>query len=114
MKTGKEIDKIKNIVKLIMSDNTLFYIHSEDVEENPQSLTWSHKKIMKKEYEAAEYDYYIYLEDDIRFSFSNFLYFIEYREKLKKFNLIPGFLRIEYNYMTNDIYWASSFLRRNT
>ena len=38
----------------------------------------------------------MYLEDDIRLSFVNFCYFLEYREVLRDTGLLPSFVRVEY------------------
>ncbi len=71
---------------------------------HPHYLTWCHREIIARNFGDegnGRYTHFIYLEDDIRLSFVNFSYFIEYREKLREAGLIPSFLRVEYNKFLN-------------
>jgi len=61
-------------------------------------LAWEHKKLMKPLFlENTKYDYFLYLEDDMAFTFENFLYFINCYPSLQPFGVIPSFLRVEYS-----------------
>ena len=66
---------------------------------DPWALTWCHKYLIPERFISApsSYSHFIYLEDDILFSFDNFCYFTRYRETLRNFGLIPSFQRVEYN-----------------
>ena len=61
---------------------------------------------MKKFFLDKSITHFIYLEDDIYFSKKNFSYWLQSRAILKKFNLIPGFLRTEINKKNKKIYAA--------
>lgn len=66
-------------------------------------LTWEHKPAIKDEFvQSGIYSHFIYLEDDEELTFDNFLYFLEYRERLRSKNLLPAFLRVEYHKGLND------------
>jgi len=67
---------------------------------HPFDLTWCHKEIIASEFlrePNSQYTHFIYLEDDMRINFSNFCYFMHYRDILRKDGLIPSFLRVEYS-----------------
>ena len=71
---------------------------------HPHYLTWRHREIIANEFlrdNEGRYTHFIYLEDDIRLSFVNFEYFVEFREKLRDAGLLPSFLRVEYNRVLN-------------
>jgi hypothetical protein len=80
---------------------------------NPWNLTWCHKPIIATEFvdgNHGRYTHFIYLENDIRLSFVNFCYFLEYRERLRGFGLLPAFVRVEYSanlggFVTSDVFW---------
>jgi hypothetical protein len=80
---------------------------------HPFDLTWCHKAIIAEEFAAGEharYTHFIYLEDDIRLSFVNFCYFLEFREILRSFGLLPSFVRVEYStnvegFVASDAFW---------
>ena len=50
---------------------------------------------MKNAFKNKSYTHFLYLEDDICINKKNFLYWYNSRKFLKKFNLIPGFIRTE-------------------
>jgi hypothetical protein len=80
---------------------------------HPFDLTWCHKTIISKEFvdgNHGRYTHFIYLEDDIRLSFANFCYFVEFREILRSFGLLPSFVRVECSapvggYVASDAFW---------
>ena len=52
----------------------------------------------------------MYFEDDIRLSFENFCYFVEFREHLRRSGLLPAFVRMEYSsaltgFVASDAFW---------
>ena len=75
-------------------------IRNHDYLAHPFNLTWSHRAIVAREFvknNGGRYTHFIYLEDDIRLTFINFCYFVEYRETLRDVGLLPSFLRVEYS-----------------
>jgi hypothetical protein len=75
-------------------------IASFKVNGSPYNLTWSHKEILMREFHEnndGAYTHFIYAEDDIRITFQNFCYFVEYRQFLETHGLIPSFLRVEFS-----------------
>ena len=77
-----------------------FSIRSYEYLAHPHYLTWRHREIVASEFAGGNdgrYTHFIYLEDDIRLSFANFSYFVEYREILRESGLLPSFLRVEFN-----------------
>jgi hypothetical protein len=80
---------------------------------HPFDLTWCHKTIVSEEFakgNQGRYTHFIYLEDDIELTFTNFCYFVEYREILRNFGLLPAFVRVEYSaalggFVASDAFW---------
>ena len=66
-----------------------------DVSKDPFSLTWKHKELWI-EYQN-DYTHFIYMEDDLGFEYSNFQYWLEFRERLRYQGLRPGMVRYEFN-----------------
>lgn len=64
---------------------------------NPRLLTWEHKKFIEPWMQDASpgEDFFMYIEDDIRITNENLVYFIRTSRTLKSHGLIPGFLRYE-------------------
>jgi hypothetical protein len=67
-------------------------------------LTWAHKHIVKDVFltKDSRFDHFIYIEDDIQFSFINYCYFVQYRPLLQSSGIVPAFVRVEYNQATHD------------
>ncbi|WP_198371492.1 hypothetical protein [Roseomonas rosulenta] len=65
---------------------------------HPFNLTWQHKRLITNLFLTPEagFTHFIYLEDDIRFGFANFAYFVRWRPLLAEHGLIPSFVRVEY------------------
>jgi len=59
------------------------------------SLCWAHKPYFVKQVEEKNYDFYMYSEDDMKFTEQNFSYWLKYKNFLKQFNYEPGFCRFE-------------------
>lgn len=72
---------------------------------HPFELTWAHKRLIPDEFLApsSPYTHFVYLEDDMRFSFRNFRYFLEHRRPLGEVGLIPSFVRVEYAEAAQEI-----------
>lgn len=100
----KELDKIKKRVSFKRANMTIS-VRSFTNLSHPYELTWSHKPIISNEFlpDKKEYTHFIYLEDDIKLDINNFLYFLEYREILRPYGLLPAFLRVEYQKSTGRL-----------
>ena len=62
-------------------------------------LCWKHKAFIKDIFlrPGSDYTHFLYYEDDIRFSYDNFCYFLFGRDYLKASGLLPSFIRVEFN-----------------
>jgi hypothetical protein len=88
-------------------------VKSHDVSANPWDLTWRHKQIIKDEFVPPRengHTHFVYLEGDIRLSFINFCYFVEFREKLRGHGMLPAFVRTEFynnaiGFTASDAFW---------
>ena len=89
-------------INLILIDNLV----------HDRLLPWYHLNLMKKLYENEKISHFMYLEDDILINRDNLYYWINSRKILKKFNLIPGFVRTEINERNKELY-AIDFVRKS-
>jgi len=69
---------------------------------NKGYLTWSCRTLMEKQ--KDKYQYYMYLEHDIKFSEKNLQYWLKYNELFEKKNFHLGFLIYEKNNSDNHNY----------
>jgi len=100
-----ELKDLENLNRQILPDGVEgrnISIRSYPNLQDPFDLTWCHKEIMANEFlnNNSIYSHFIYLEDDIAFNFMNFVYFLEYRKRLRNEDLLPSFLRVEYQNKT--------------
>jgi hypothetical protein len=108
----EDIVLLRRLCAEILSDKSASIRSFGDLR-HPFDLTWSHKAIIAEEFAGgnhSQYTHFIYLEDDIRLSFANFCYFVEFREKLCNFGLLPSFVRVEYStaltgFVASDAFW---------
>lgn len=63
-------------------------------------LPWYSINIMKKKYKDKSFSHFMFIEDDILINSKNICYWVYFRKFLKKYKLVPGFLRYE-NYKKN-------------
>ncbi len=66
---------------------------------------------MKKYINDTSINYFMYLEDDILITKKNINYWLVARQKLQKYNLIPGFLRVEHN-TNNNVLIATDYAKK--
>jgi len=80
---------------------------------HPHDLAWSHKQLIRERVlpEGSLYTHFVYLEDDIRFTYVNFCYFTAFRPKLAAKGLVPSFVRAECNLADGQLY-ATDYLAR--
>jgi hypothetical protein len=67
-------------------------------------LTWAHKNFMSSKFQSGIYSHYLYLEDDMRFSTENLLYWLRDRRLFINTPFFPSFLRIEWS--TANGHWT--------
>ena len=80
--------------------NAEIVIHKlNDSDLNKGYLTWRVRSLMKEQID--KYDYFIYLEHDIKFSEPNFQYWLENKKKISNYKLNLGFIIYE---KSNDQY----------
>lgn len=80
---------------------------------HPHDLAWCHKAIIANDFvdnNNGRFTHFIYLEDDIRLTNANFVYFLEGREILRDVGLLPAFVRTEYStakstFVASDAFW---------
>ena len=65
-------------------------------------LTWLTRKLMKEQ--KNDYNYFMYLEHDIKFSEQNLQYWLNYNSYLAEKNYHLGFLIYEQNHNNNEKY----------
>jgi len=79
---------------------------------HPRLLPWEHVPIMKEKLRKKIYTHFLYLEDDILIKKINITYWLLARKFLKKFKLIPGFIRTELNY-NDKVLYSADFLKKD-
>ena len=70
-----------------------FYYDFKNIKKHPYRLTWFSRDIMKKQ--ENKFDIFIYCEDDILFTKTNFKYWLKYKDICIKNNYNLGFIRYE-------------------
>ncbi len=64
--------------------------------DHPFDLTWVHKQILTEVFlPDSAFSHFLYLEDDYELKPEGLAYWLEAREQLRPFGLIPSFLRVE-------------------
>jgi hypothetical protein len=78
---------------------------------HPFDLAWSHKRLISDRVLPADsrYTHFVYLEDDIRFGYMNFCYYMAYRSRLAAAGVIPSFVRTEFRLADSKLY-ATDYL----
>ena len=104
--SSSQAEKLKKEIKINVNLITI------DEPVHDRLLPWYHINLMKKLYINEDITHFLYLEDDIYLNKSNFNYWLNSRKILKKFGLIPGFIRTENNKSDNQLY-AVDFLKKS-
>lgn len=83
----------------LFQGNKVLHIRSFPDLDDPYELTWQHKAILKENLASGTdpFSHFVYLEDDLRFRYESFLYFLAGRKILAGKGLVPGFVRYEYH-----------------
>lgn len=104
--TDEQRLNLENVCTKALSHRSLnigWEIRKCAVEPNGYCLTWQHKPMIADEFVNSEiYTHFIYLEDDEELTLDNFLYFVEFREKLRDRGLLPALIRVEYHKGLNE------------
>ena len=107
-----ELVRLKDMISYSQVDGTIVKVSNL---EHPYHLTWAHKYLVS-EFAAKNQTsntHFIYLEDDERLTFSNFLYFLRARGELKDYGLLPGFCRVEMKSISNILVSLDNVKRNN-
>ena len=107
-------EKRDEIEKKILSKTSLEinFFHPKNLLD-PRLLTYSHFEIVKQKLTNKDITHYLYLEDDILIKPENIKYWIVANESLKKYGLIPVFLRTEINNINNELYLVDSIQKNS-
>lgn len=81
-------------LKLKNKNNVSIIVHDIS-KEHPHFLSWKHRPMMKDH--RKEYDYMMYMEDDILFNRNNLKYYLKYHDICKSEGYYLGFLRKEFD-----------------
>lgn len=83
-----------------------------DDKSNPWLLTWKHKSSLSAcVARGPDNSIYVCMEDDVIFTVDNLTYFLNFKDELKNFGLLPSFLRTEWSYV-NDQFVAIDHLAK--
>jgi hypothetical protein len=99
---NKELDS--NIFETNENGKLEVIVHTNFKDNNPFYLSWKPRELLKKQ--RYDYDAFIYIEDDILIYKDTLEYWINYKDKLTKYNLNLGFIRIEMD-ENNEKYWVN-------
>ena len=105
--------KIINLKQKIGEVLKNFNIHIAQDLQHPKFLPWSHLIVMRKKMTDNSFTHFMYLEDDIRITKENIIYWLNARKALKIFNLIPSFIRTEIKFENKEIYVVDSTQKNN-
>lgn len=102
---SKKINNLRISLEEILKD---FKIHSVQDLQHPKFLPWSHLVVMRQKILDDSFTHFLYLEDDILLTKENIIYWINARNALRPYNLIPSFLRTEINFKDKEVYVVDS------
>ena len=112
--TNEHSDEKIEILKKSLEDVLKFFkIYVARDLQHPKFLPWSHLVVMRKKVADSSFTHFMYLEDDIKVSSQNIIYWLNARDSLKTFNLIPSFVRTEMNFKDKQIYIVDSTKKSN-
>ncbi len=99
--TNQLLNNQKKILdKLIKNKVKNYHIYETEKMPDTDLLPWYSINIMKKKYQNKSISHFMFIEDDILVTSKNICYWVYFRKILKRFKLVPGFLRYE-NYKKN-------------
>lgn len=94
--------------------NRMNHLHNSplrlDDKFSPWFLTWEHKLTLKEVFERSEKNtLFLCLEDDTLFTSGNLEYFLKYKDSLQTLNLLPSFLRVEFDNYYGQYFAVDNF-----
>jgi len=112
-------ENIESLKKLSLDNDIFIHTHNSflndkkleakiiihDIEEeklNKGYLTWLCRPLIKKQ--INDYQYFMYIEHDIKFTQNNFEYYLDHKDKLTENNFHLGFLIYEKNQIDQNRY----------
>lgn len=104
---SNELAEIHTLMKFTNVDQ--YEIVTPEYLGHPYLLTWIHLGIFRKYFTDHTYSHFLYMEDDIRITIKNVMYWQFSRELLRPYGLVPGFVRFEYKKHNSDLY-ATDFV----
>ena len=103
-----------DILSLLAEFNLNIKVISPFLLGHPYLLTWCHLQVFREALLADQsISHFLYLEDDMCVTAENISYWIEGREKLRKFGLIPSFFRFELCPSTGEAYSTDALSKVN-
>jgi len=99
-------DELKKLESVLTGKGFNYQFFTPDTLGHPLLLTWAHFAVFKDLLQDESFTHFMYLEDDTLITQENMAYWIEGRELLRPYGLIPSFLRVEKK--ANDSQWYSS------
>ena len=102
----KNPDELAKLESVISGKGFDFQFFIPDTLGHPLLLTWAHFPVFKDLLRDESFTHFMYLEDDTLITRENMHYWIEGRELLRPYGLIPSFLRVEKK--AHDDRWYSS------
>ena len=99
-------DELRKLESVLTGKGFNYQFFTPDTLGHPLLLTWAHFAVFKDLLQDKSFTHFMYLEDDTLITQENMAYWIEGRELLRPYGLIPSFLRVEKK--ANDSQWYSS------
>ena len=106
----KKIISLKKNIEEVLKN---FNIHIAQDLQHSKFLPWSHLVVMRKKITDNSFTHFMYLEDDIRVTKKNIIYWLNARKALKTYSLIPSFVRTEINFEDQEVYVVDSTKKNN-
>ena len=101
-----KIEELAQIESAITGKGFDYQIFRPNTLGHPLLLTWAHFPVFEGLLKDQSFTHFMYLEDDTLITRVNMAYWLESRDLLKPFGLIPSFLRVENK--IDDPDWYSS------
>lgn len=98
-----EIEKLESVIS---GKGFNYQFFTPDTLGHPLLLTWAHFPVFKELLQDESFTHFMYLEDDTLITRRNMSYWMEGRELLRSYGLIPSFMRVEKK--LHDDQWYSS------
>lgn len=101
-----KLDELEKLESVVSGKGFNYRFFTPETLGHPLLLTWAHFSVFKDLLLDESFTHFMYVEDDTLITSENMRYWIEGRELLRSYGLIPSFLRVEKK--ANDDRWYSS------